>query len=171
MDWLVIDENYLNYLRNIEKRIPKSDYGNNKYKPFFGLLFETDDFYYVTQVSHPQPRHLNMKANEDFKKIFDPVSNRFIAVVNLNYMFPIPKNMYEKLRYKDIDKHRTFKDEKEKSKYIALMKLELKIINSMGLDKAATKLYNNKYDKPDSRLAQRCLDFKSMEKLAMQYKK
>lgn len=42
MEWLVIDEKYLNYLRDKESRIPKSDYGNDKYKPFFGVLFETD---------------------------------------------------------------------------------------------------------------------------------
>ena len=116
MEWLVIDEKYLNYLRDKESRIPKSDYGNDKYKPFFGVLFETDTFYYVTQVSHPKQKHFTMKANEDFKKIFDPKSNRLIAVINLNYMFPIPKTMYNKLQYKDLDKHRTFKNEIEKSK-------------------------------------------------------
>lgn len=169
MDWLVIDEKYLNYLRDKEKRISISDYGNDKYKPFFGVLFESEDFYYVTQVSHPQPRHLKMKSNEDFKKIYIPDSNRLIAVINLNYMFPIPKCMYEKLQYKDIEKHRSFKDEKEKSKYIGLMKTELKIMNGMNLSKAAMKLYDNKYRKPESDLAKRCIDFKDIEKLALQY--
>ena len=42
-----------------------------------------------------------MKENIDFKKIYDIKSNRLIAVINLNYMFPIPKNMYEKLRYEN----------------------------------------------------------------------
>lgn len=84
-------------------------------------------------------------------------------------MFPIPKKMYEKLRYKDLDKHRNFKDEIEKSKYIALMKTELKVIHTMNLDKVAMKLYYNKYDKPDSSLSNRCIDFKDMEKLAVQY--
>ena len=124
MEWLVIDEKYLNYLRSKESRIPKSDYGNDTQKPFFCILFGTDNFYYVTQVSHPKQKHLTMKENIDFKKIYDIKSNRLIAVINLNYMFPIPKNMYEKLRYKDLDKHRNFKDEIEKSKYIALMKTE-----------------------------------------------
>lgn len=169
MEWLVIDEKYLNYLRSIESRIPKSDYGKNKYKPFFGILFETDNFYYVTQVSRPKQKHLTMKANIDFKKIYDIKSNRLIAVINLNSMFPVPKGMYEKLRYKDLDKHRNFKDEIDMSKYIALMKTEWKVINTMNLDKAAIKLYHNKYDKPDSNLSKRCIDFKDMEKLALQY--
>ena len=169
MNWLVIDEKYLNYLRNIEKRIPMSDYGKDKYKPFFGVLFETKDFYYVTQISHPQSRHLKMKANQDFKKVYLPDSNRLVAVINLNYMFPIPKSMYQKLEYKDIDKHRTFVDDEEKSKYIDLMKKEIKIINTMNIEQAAIRVYENKYEKPDSDLAKRCIDFKAMEQLALQY--
>lgn len=38
MEWLVIDEKYLDYLRNIDSRIPYSDYGINKYKTFFGVF-------------------------------------------------------------------------------------------------------------------------------------
>lgn len=169
MDWLVIDEKYLDYLRHTERRIPLSDYGKDKYKPFFGVLFETDDFYYITQVSHPQKRHYKMKSNEDFKKVYLQDSNRLVAVININYMFPIPKSMYKKLEYKDIDKHRTFADNKEKSKYIDLMKKELKAINAMNLSKSAVKIYENKYNKPESDLAKRCFDFKCLERLALKY--
>ena len=77
--------------------------------------------------------------------------------------------MYQKLEYKDVDKHRTFADDTEKSKYIDLMKTELKIINSMNIEKSAIRVYENKYEKPDSDLAKRCIDFKLMEQLASQY--
>lgn len=169
MDWLVVDENYLDYLRKVEKRIPRSDYGNDKYKPFFGILFETEEFYYVTQISHPQSRHLKMKANLDFKKVFLPNSNRLIAVINLNYMFPMPKALYKRLEYKDIEQHRTFVDEVEKSKYIDLLKTELKIINTMNVEKSAIRVYKNKYENPESDLAKRCIEFKKMEELANEY--
>ncbi len=68
MEWLVIDEEYLNYLRNYEERIPRSDYGRDKYKPFFGTLFETEEFCYVSQISHVQERHESMKSNVDLKR-------------------------------------------------------------------------------------------------------
>lgn len=169
MDWLVVDENYLDYLRKVEKRIPRSDYGKDKYKPFFGVLFETEEFYYVTQISHPQSRHLKMKANLDFKKVYLPNSNRLIAVINLNYMFPMPKALYKRLEYKDIEQHRTFMDEIEKSKYIDLLKTELKIINTMNVEKSAIRVYKNKYENPESDLAKRCIEFKKMEELANEY--
>ncbi|MBQ9983381.1 MAG: type III toxin-antitoxin system ToxN/AbiQ family toxin [Lachnospiraceae bacterium] len=44
MRWVIISENYLSYLRSVEPHIPNSEYGKYKFKPFFGVLFETDDF-------------------------------------------------------------------------------------------------------------------------------
>ena len=35
MYWIDIDDKYLDYLREFEKRIPYSDYGTDKMKPFF----------------------------------------------------------------------------------------------------------------------------------------
>ena len=55
MKWINVNEKYLNYLRAFEGRIPRTDYGSDKYKPFFGILFETEDFYYITQVSVKPP--------------------------------------------------------------------------------------------------------------------
>ena len=171
MDWLVITEDYLKYLRKYEKRIPFSNYGSKKYKPFFGILFETEDFYYVTQISHVQERHKNMKNGKDFKKLYHPKDNRLLAVVNLNYMFPIPKSLKMILKYKDIEKHRKFESEEEKSKYINLLKTEIKILSQMHLDKAAKSIYKNKYTatNQDVPLANRCIDFKYMEQLAQKY--
>lgn len=94
MYWINVDENFLDYLRSVESRIPKTEYGNDSYKPFFGILFQKGDLYYVTQISHAQDRHKKLKQQKDFYKIFDPKNTkRLIAVVNLNYMFPIHKSL------------------------------------------------------------------------------
>ena len=66
MNWINVNEDYLDYLRETEGRIPRTDYGTDKYKPFFGILFEVGDLYYITQVSHPQQRHRNLKQQKDF---------------------------------------------------------------------------------------------------------
>lgn len=172
MKWINVDENYLDYLRSVENRIPKTDYGSDKYKPFFGVLFETDNLYYVTQVSHPQSRHQRMKQQKDFYKLYDPNNpTRLIAVVNLNYMFPIPKEYTQDFEKKKIDMYRTFESEKSKGKYIALLDTELKVINTLNLDEKALFIYNLKYEKPDDKISKRCIDFKKMEKLAKLYNK
>lgn len=170
MDWINVNEKYLDYLRIYEKRIPRTDYGANKYKPFFGILFEYNDLYYITQISHAQPRHIRMKKQPDFFKVYDPQDlSRLIAVINLNYMFPIPKNEVTPFIKKDIDKYRTFQSALEKSKYIDLLDSEIKMINTMNLSKAAIDVYEKKYLYPHSRLAQRCLDYKMLEIYAQKW--
>ena len=72
MEWINVNEEYLDYLRKIEKRVPRTDYGENKYKPFFGNLFEKDDLCYITQISHAQERHRKLRQQKDFYKIYDP---------------------------------------------------------------------------------------------------
>lgn len=154
----------------MKKRIPNINYGENKYKPFFGTLFEVDDLYYVTQVSHPQKRHLSLRQQKDFFKLFDPNSpKRLIAVINLNYMFPVHKSQTYSFEKKNIDTYRTFKSDEEKSKYIKLLNLELSIINSMDLGTKALNLYNLKYSNPEDAVSKRCINFKFMEKNALKF--
>lgn len=170
MKWINVNEEYLDYLREIEKRIPYTDYGTDKYKPFFGILFEVGDLYYVTQVSHPQGRHNCLKQQKDFYKIFDPKNpKKLIAVINLNYMFPIPKSQTSPFEKKNIHTYRNFKSEEEKSRYIDLLDRELLVINSMDIGTKAIYLYNLKYDKPDDIISKRCIDFKNMERFALAY--
>ena len=172
MKWINVNEKYLDYLRETERRIPKTDYGSDKYKPFFGVLFEVGDLYYITQVSHPQDRYRKLKQQKDFFKLFDPnIRGRLIAVVNLNYMFPIPKEQTFPFVKKNIHTYRTFKTEKEKSQYIDLLDTELAIINSMDLGTKAQELYKLKYDSPEDEVSKRCIDFKAMEQLAVKYGK
>lgn len=170
MYWVDIGEDYLSYLRGFEKRIPFSDYGQDRFKPFFGVLFEKGDLRYVTQISHAQPRHEKLTQQKDFYKIYDSEdSSRLIAVVNLNYMFPVPISEMKRLIYKYIDQYRVFKNPTEKSKYIDLLKMELAQINKLNLDEAAKSIYADKYRYPERPLARRCLDYKELEECALRF--
>ncbi len=173
-NWVIIEERYLDYLRAVESRIPFSDYGANKFKPFFGALFELGDLVYVTQISHAQERHERMRNSLDFIKIYLPdnkfvVTDRLVAVVNLNYMFPVPKSLVQNLDYKDIEQHRSFKSAAEKSRYIDLLTKELKKINALGIACKAKKLYELRKNYPHDRISLRCLDFSALELVAHNY--
>lgn len=174
--WTIVNENYLDYLRQKESRIPISDYGANKFKPFFGVLFEHNGLYFLTQISHAKPKHIPMKNSLDFHKIFlpdkDPLApDRLVAVVNLNYMFPVPKTYFSPLDYRDISNHRTFTSEKDKSSYIDLLRKELSVINTMNLETKAQKVYRLKKDLPNSSISKRCLNFELLERYAHEYNK
>src|SRR5690554_5904147 len=94
MKYYDINEQFLSRLRIHESRIPFTNYGANSWKPFFGSLFEVDELVYVTNLSSPKPRHYHLKSTLDLVKLYisdEPNPDRLIAVVNLNYMFPVPK--------------------------------------------------------------------------------
>ena len=86
-------------------------------------------------------------------------------------MFPIPKEQTAPFVKKNIDTYRTFKSEKEKSKYIDLLDTELSVINTMDIGNKAKALYELKYNKPDNAVSKRCIDFKEIEQLAIKYGK
>lgn len=173
IEWKIVDEKYLTYLRdNFEKRIPYSNYGANKYKPFFGQLFQVGALSYITQISSPKQRHYTLKNSLDFYKIYDPNnSTRLLGVINLNYMFPIKTTDLMTLNYRDIDNHRTFKNNHEKSQYINLLKKEMKQINKLNLEVKSQKLYYHVLANPTSKISTRCFDFKQLESACKSYPK
>ena len=169
MIWCTINKEYISFLKNHDSRIPNIDYGNNGYKPFFSPLFEKDGLVYVTQVSSKKPRHLKMKESIDFVKIFDKTNKKLISVINLNYMFPVPKSEIIEVKYKNISNFRTFSSLDEKNKYINLLKYEMKVINNKNIQAQALKVYNSV--NTDSFLKNRSLPFLLLEEKATEYSK
>lgn len=134
-------------------------------------VFEIDNnIVYLSQVSHPQINHISRKEDYTFKKLIDPKNNNLLAVVHLAFMFPINKNNITKLSYSQIQNHRTFSSESEKSKYIGLLSKELQIINSLNLEKDALKLYQICEKYPDSEISKKCIQFKLLDKKVSLYK-
>ena len=169
MIWCTIDKDYISFLKKYDSRIPNIDYGNNGYKPFFSPLFEKDGLVYVTQISSTKPRHLKMKESIDFVKIFNKTNKNLISVINLNYMFPVPKSEIIEVKYKNIDNFRTFSSLDEKNKYINLLKYEMKVINNKNIQAQALKVYNSV--NTDSFLKNRSLPFLLLEEKATEYRK
>ena len=171
MKWKIVDEYYLDFLREkFEPRIPYSNYGEDKYKPFFGELFRIGRMSYISQISSPKARHYKMKDSMDFLKIYDPkTKSRLLGVINLNYMFPIATGGLSDLDYRTIDEHRTFSSDAEKSNYIRLLKMQLKQMNSLNIEQQAFSLYNHKLSYPESFISMRCFDFKALEDACLQF--
>lgn len=159
--WKIINNDYLDYLREYEPRIPLTNYGTRKMKPFFGALFEIDNLIYVTQISSPKPRHIHMKNTLDFQKYY--VKNQLAGVVNLNYMFPVPRLEVSNLNYSTIENYKAFDSINEKNKYIHFLKLQLAEIQQLNLEKKARKIYDLKKEKPRHIISLRSFEFQELE--------
>lgn len=167
MRWYSIEESYITYLREVENRVPFIDYGSDKFKPFFGNLFEIGDLVYVTQVSSPKGRHYKMTENIDFYKLYR--GKKMLSVVNLNYMFPVPKEFLKEVNYGELDNLLVFDNKESKSFYIGLLKSELKEIKNKKINLRAEELYAFRYVHPEDKVSKRCFDFKALEIKANEY--
>lgn len=165
MHFIKIKEEYLQYLKKNDVRIPNQDYGENKYKPFYILasINNDEDVFYVTQTTSPKPRHKHMGETTDFKKIYDHQTGKYLGATNLNYMFPVLPEYIEHLSMQDI------KDMvgEENCKRMNAIKYAL---GRMELENAYKTLYQLKYNEPENKASKRCLDFKQLEAKMLEYK-
>lgn len=165
----------MNYLRSKEPHIPFNDYGEEHYKPCLYPLFSVKELTYVVYITSPKSKHRHMGTSRDFKKVFIDTNKRkgryYVGAINLNHMFPVPSKFISDFKFANIDSIRSFKNPKEKSKYISLLKHELKSVEIMDISQAAVELYNYKYNKPQSPTSKRCFDFKKLEEYADEYVK
>ena len=166
---LIIDKDYLNDLRKFEPRIPYEDYGEGHYKPFVGPLFklhsnDTNEIYYVSNITSPKPRHERLKGSLDMLKLKNR-SGHLLGVVNLNYMFPVPAK-YVKEVTANILKNGFYN---KSDKAINTLYYELSLLEKSNVRSRANKVYFNKITNEDPFLAQRSFDFLNLNTFARSY--
>ena len=177
--YYVIDCDYMNYLRQIEPRIPKQDYYKfcngqklKLLKPFIGIVFVAPNgILYCTQISSPKNRHYLMNDDLDFKKyyIYDKSSNsmKLVGVINFNYMFPVSENALIELTPHNLCNYRSFASKSESSKYWHFLQIQLESINKNEWSNDIKNIYY----KTNKTIAKRSFDFKTLENYSILWKK
>lgn len=168
--WYVVSKEYVDFLQKHDKRVENIDY-KVKLKPYIGIIIKTNDFNYYVPISSVKEKHYKMKEDMDFIKIIQ--NNKILGVLNLNNMILVLDEEISILKYKDIAQYRNFNSEKDKKLYISFLSSELKLINRKEekIRKLALKLYEEKQNNPNSKISQRCCDFKLLEKMCILYKR
>lgn len=168
--WYVVNKEYVDFLQKHDKRVENIDY-KVKLKPYIGIIIKINDFNYYVPISSVKEKHYKMKEDMDFIKIIQ--NNKILGVLNLNNMIPILDEDIAILKYKDIAQFRNFNSEKDRKLYISFLSLELKLINKKAnkIRKLALKLYEERQNNPNSKISQRCCDFKLLEKVCVLHKR
>lgn len=169
MDWYVVDKKYVNYLKQFDAKVGYVEYGS-KLKLHLGIVLNVKGMDYYVPISSPKQKHENMSNSLDFHKIQEE-SGQLYAVLNINNMIPVPLKCVRQVKYNKIEEFRKFESEKEKTDYVYLLQKEKIIIDSFQntIRNKAKKLYAKCIDKPESRLASRCCNFKVLEEKAKLY--
>ena len=83
-----IDSKYVNYMTEFAPHLfHNKQAGQSNERKYIGVVLYINGFEYFAPLSSFKPKHLKMKEGIDFLKI------RQYAVINLNNMFPVPKEM------------------------------------------------------------------------------
>ena len=108
----VIDEAYINYLREFDNIVP---YNKHNKRPYIGIVYTYNNYNYFAPLTSPKPKHLLMKIGQtDIYKIDDGK----LGVININNMIPTPMECLTEIIPIIKDK-----------KYKALLEKQLSFIN------------------------------------------
>ena len=170
LKWYVVNKEYVSYLKKFDDKVENINY-SEKLKPYIGILITINEINYYVPISSVKEKHYKMNEDMDFIKLME--NDRILGVLNLNNMIPIDNQNVKVLKYKEIEDYRKFKNDKEKHLYISFLSFELGLINGK-IDKIksnAVELYNEKINRPNSKISKRCCNFKLLEEKCIDYKK
>lgn len=152
-----ISDEYINYLKKIDSKVPDNNYGYGKIKPFVGIVFIINDSQYFAPLTSPKPKHIEIKDNVTLFKIDGGKS----GLVNLNNMIPVPTTEFQKIDIENV----------KNSYYRKLLFEQIRDINKHKtkiLYKAKT-IYSILKNEPTHRFSKYCCDFKALERASEQY--
>lgn len=152
-----IENKYIDYLSKFSKHLFQNARITQSYsRKYIGILFEVNGFKYFAQLSSFKPKHKRLSETIDFIKIGD------MAVIYLNNMFPVSDGIYS-LKNPKTEKNLQYQTLLNNEIRIIRKKQELIINNEKSV-------YNHKLTNDgNSKLSQRCNDFKLLEIKCKQY--
>ena len=152
-----ISPNYITYLSSYAPHLFHNKKPGQKYeRKYIGIVFEINGYNYFAPLSSFKDKHRKMNESIDFIKVKD------YAVINLNNMFPVPRN---ERKYVDIRSERD-------PNYRSLLLAEYRFIKSIRekIRKNAQNLYKIKLkDGNSTSLSKRCNDFLLLEQVCKNY--
>lgn len=150
-----VEENYINYLKTIDRQIPDIRYSTNN-KFVCGIVFEINDINYYAPISH---------TTEKFRTSMLIYDNGIpISSIRFSFMFPAPKSVLTEKDFKQIravDAH--YAD-------IIAAEYQFCIKNESNILTKADSVYNIGCNK-NHRLNYTCCDFKKLESEYRNYDK
>lgn len=146
-----VDNNYIQYLKQFEPKIPNFNYNENN-KFVCGIVLSINNCNYYVPVSS------NKTVMKSSLPIYD--KTKIISTLRFSFMFPIPESC---CNMKDFNK--------VNMPYRKLLQKELKYCNSIREDisKKAESIYNSVVRKRNPIMVTNCCDFALLEQKCLEY--
>lgn len=169
-EFVKIDSNYINYLKNFDSNVGYNQKELKKdNRPFIGvLIYVNNKKYYAPLSSANNNKKLKFdRMYQRYNKIgISPIDiffikdkdNKLLSVINLNNMIPVKENNI--IRYDistDVNSNLLYKEYKYCYKYIE------------NIRERALKIYSMVSNHTNENLEKRCCNFKLLEKKCEEY--
>lgn len=131
LSFYTVDERYIDYLAPYAPHLfHNAKKGQGHSRKYIGIVLEVNGFEYFAPLSSLKEKHRRMKNGLDFIKVGD------YAVINLNCMFPVATDTYQRVDFSAVQDKR----------YRDLLQAEYRIIKQLEgrIRKNASTLYNHK---------------------------
>lgn len=164
MKFYTIDDYYINYLKNFEKRIWNNFDKDNK-RPYVGIVITNNSFDYYAPLTSPKPK--NMKWRDSLTTIRLDDHNGLYGFICLNNMIPVKNGLVKFLDFTAL-KDKKYLDLLNKENNIIRKKKNRILKNANNLYKETTKKI---IVKPFiKKIKPYCFDFKDLEDKLDNYK-
>ncbi|WP_335995219.1 type III toxin-antitoxin system ToxN/AbiQ family toxin [Fusobacterium polymorphum] len=166
--WCRISKKYIKYLKKIEPKIINIRYKGEKIKPLFVPLFLIEnDLVYMGQILTYKKKFDLLEDNFNFIKIYSEKGTEILDKINLNYMFPVPKNELFFIDSSNIKYFLNYKSKNQESGYTQLSERVLKLINSKTIVNKSKDFYNKVINR--NVIENKFLNFKLLEEEAKKW--
>lgn len=146
-----VDNNYIQYLKQFEPKIPNFSYSQNN-KFVCGIVLNINNCNYYVPISS------NKKIMKSSLPIYD--KSKIISTLKFSFMFPIPNNCCNVKDFNTVN-----------MPYRKLLQKELKYCNSIREDirKKAKNIYDSVITKKNPIMVTNCCDFELLEEKCHEY--
>lgn len=159
-----LDKEYVEYLRKNDSRVPSlNDREHKERRPFIVTKIQINSMNYYLPLTSPKEKHKTMRNQIDFQKI----DNGELGAINFNNMIPAHNEFAMLLNLESLE-NGTCDDKK----YAELLRHQLQWIgdNQKEIENKALNLYTLRIEnKLKPNVEKRCVDFKFIEKCAIEY--
>lgn len=152
-----VSTKYTDFLSKYDEKVPH-EHDNTGKRKYVGVVLTIYDNKYFAPMSSPKPKHKTLPS-----KMIDlyKIKNGTYGVINLNNMIPVPDSCVKKVDINNLS------DEKYK-KLLKNQSREIKE-NATTICKKANKLYNLITGNVETKIRERCCDFKKLERKMKKY--
>ena len=160
MDFYYVSDDYIRFLKQVDKRVPDNDNGT---RPYIGVVVEIAGVEYYAPLTSPKPKHQGMRNGKDFRRI----SGGKYGAINFNNMIPVPRDALTRIIIDDVEDQAYRR--LLRNQYTYIQSDAAQIVKTAERLRALVMTDDGQLNTYDKVIKKRCCDFMALERALADY--